>query len=74
MSGLAQLVGGKLAQVFPQLCLTPVVKDFPDVPAVNAKPTGNVIQRSLAWLFPVIIDLHSHGTRLTVTRPDLDPE
>lgn len=66
MGRLTQFLGGKLAQMLPQLCLVPAVEDFCDLLAANAKPVSYVVERSLARLFSVIVDLHRDGTLLAV--------
>jgi hypothetical protein len=53
--------------MLPQLCLTPAVENFRDFLSVNTKSISDVVQRSLAWLFSMIVDLHGDGARLAVT-------
>jgi hypothetical protein len=63
---LTQFISGQSAQVLPQLGFSPIVENRRNLLALDPKSISNVIQRCLAWSFPVVVDLHRYGAGLTV--------
>jgi hypothetical protein len=66
MCRLAQFLSGQFAQVLSQLGFSPFIENRCNLLALDPEPIRDVIQRCLARLFPVIVDLHRYGASLTV--------
>jgi hypothetical protein len=60
--------------VLSEALVIPRLDYFADLISLDTKAIRDVVERRLAGLTPMSVDLHRHGSTLAVARRDLDPE